>query len=180
VKIHWPAGNNLCRYIAFVCRQSEVVRLLPGGATANPLKAAIGQEFPSAKYQSDLLPELRQALINYFRGQSVIFNCRIDTSWASDFGRKVLRLCSGIPAGKTISYSQLARLAGHPGAARAVGNIMAGNRTPILIPCHRVISADGSLGGYSAAGGIQMKKLLLDHENRPVGILYKNSRQRHE
>jgi methylated-DNA-[protein]-cysteine S-methyltransferase len=164
VKIHWSAGNNLCRYIAFVCRQTRVIRLFLGNTVANTLETAVQHEFPSARHQVDLLPKLQRELINYFKGQPVTFNCQIDMSWASAFGRKVLRHCSHIPVGKTISYGQLAQNVGHPGAARAVGNIMARNRVPIIIPCHRVISSDGSLGGYSAAGGTTMKKLLLSHE----------------
>jgi len=59
----------------------------------------------------------------------------------------------------------LARQAGYPSAARAVGGVMARNRVPILIPCHRVIRSDGSLGGYSAGTGLNWKKWLLQHEN---------------
>ncbi|KUK83504.1 MAG: Uncharacterized protein XD97_0165, partial [Pelotomaculum thermopropionicum] len=61
------------------------------------------------------------------------------------------------------SYGQVARAAGSPRGARAVGGVMRLNRTPLVVPCHRVIAADGSLGGFS--GGLEMKKYLLNLEN---------------
>ena len=67
-----------------------------------------------------------------------------------------------IPAGQTISYGQLANLTGHPGAARAVGSICKHNPLPIIIPCHRIIKSNGSLGEY--AFGAELKKQLLHHE----------------
>ena len=72
--------------------------------------------------------------------------------------------CRKIPYGKTLSYGQLAAKAGRPGAARAVGNHMAGNRTPIIVPCHRVLPSGGGLGGFSAAGGVALKRRLLEME----------------
>jgi len=80
------------------------------------------------------------------------------------FQRQVLRCCRQIPYGATLTYGQLAAKAGHPGAARAVGRSMAANRIPLVVPCHRVISSDGGLCGYSAAGGVRMKRRLLELE----------------
>lgn len=78
----------------------------------------------------------------------------------NDFQRKVLvTLRKRVGPGKTISYGELAEVVGHPGAARAVGTAMARNPVPIVVPCHRVIASDGSLGGYG--GGLEMKKALL-------------------
>ncbi|MEX1224432.1 MAG: MGMT family protein, partial [Pirellulales bacterium] len=72
--------------------------------------------------------------------------------------------CRRIPIGQTMSYAELAAVAGSPGAARAVGNIMAGNRVPIIVPCHRVVGSGGSLGGYSSSGGLRTKRRLLSLE----------------
>ena len=69
-----------------------------------------------------------------------------------------------IPAGKTKTYKEIATIIGHPKAARAVGNACKRNPYPINIPCHRVTKSDGSLGGYSAPGGINKKKQLLKFE----------------
>jgi methylated-DNA-[protein]-cysteine S-methyltransferase len=85
----------------------------------------------------------------------------VDPGPLSDFQRRVLHECRRIPYGHTLSYAELATKAGCPGAARAVGNCMAGNRIPLIIPCHRVVCVDGRLGSYSAPGGSQMKRRLL-------------------
>ena len=80
------------------------------------------------------------------------------------FQRSVLLECARIPRGQTVTYAQLARRIGKPRAARAVGNALAINPLAPLIPCHRVVKGDGSLGGYSAKGGKKAKKKLLARE----------------
>jgi methylated-DNA-[protein]-cysteine S-methyltransferase len=82
----------------------------------------------------------------------------------TDFQRRVLQQCRRIGYGQTLTYAQLAARAGFPRAARAVGNVMAGNRLPLVIPCHRVVAAGGSLGGYSSPHGVGMKRRLLELE----------------
>jgi methylated-DNA-[protein]-cysteine S-methyltransferase len=84
----------------------------------------------------------------------------------TDFQRRVLDQCRKIPYGSTISYAELAAKAGFPRASRAVGNCMAANRIPLLIPCHRVVRSDGQLGSYSAPGGVGMKRRLLAMESK--------------
>ncbi|MCY4577318.1 MAG: MGMT family protein [Candidatus Kaiserbacteria bacterium] len=80
----------------------------------------------------------------------------------SVFRESVLTVVSRIPKGSVMSYGEVARRAGSPGASRAVGRIMASNVDP-LIPCHRVVRSDGGLGGYNR-GGISQKKKLLQSE----------------
>lgn len=75
------------------------------------------------------------------------------------FADRVRAVVAGIPRGKTMSYSQVAAVAGSPGAARAVGTIMAGNFDP-KIPCHRVIRADGTVGEYNGGGSAEKLRLL--------------------
>jgi O-6-methylguanine DNA methyltransferase len=77
---------------------------------------------------------------------------------------KVWKACYMIPAGSTITYSELAKKIGSPKAARAVGRALSKNPYAPLIPCHRVIRADGKMGGYSARGGIKAKQKMLDYE----------------
>jgi methylated-DNA-[protein]-cysteine S-methyltransferase len=88
-----------------------------------------------------------------------------------NFQERVFRVVAGIPPGRVTSYSWVASLAGRPGAARAVGNIMARNPNPGTgpgrIPCHRVVRSDGSPGGYSGPGGLKAKKRLLLKEGVP-------------
>lgn len=80
------------------------------------------------------------------------------------FHRRVYRALCKVPAGKTVTYAELARMAGSPKAARAVGQAMAKNPFPVLIPCHRVLPSTGKLGHYSGRGGMALKRELLKLE----------------
>jgi len=89
---------------------------------------------------------------------------QLDLHGLSRFQRRVIQVCRRIPYGSTCSYSELAERAGNPGAARAVGSVMAANRWPLIVPCHRVVQAGGGLGAYSAPQGVRMKRRLLEME----------------
>jgi methylated-DNA-[protein]-cysteine S-methyltransferase len=88
----------------------------------------------------------------------------VDYGQVTPFQRRVLDACRGVGPGETLSYGQLAQLAGSPGAARAVGSVMSHNKLPLVVPCHRIVGSGGSLGGYSAPEGLAMKRRLLEHE----------------
>jgi methylated-DNA-[protein]-cysteine S-methyltransferase len=111
--------------------------------------------FHKSKFDKNLLKPLQKKIIAYFEGRcdfsiSNQLSAISNFSNLAPFTRKVLAACAKIPYGKTVSYSQLARKAGNPLAARAVGNALAKNPLPLVIPCHRVICADGSIGKFSA------------------------------
>jgi len=118
-----------------------------------------------AEYNSRLLPDVQQGIIAYFQGKPFSFNTiallgQAKTQFAEDV---YTALCTTSP-GMTVSYSELASMAGHLGAARAVGHAMATNPLPLIVPCHRVVNASGRIGGFSAEGGVTLKKRLLQHE----------------
>lgn len=99
----------------------------------------------------------------YFAGTRKAFTIPVDLRAAgTDFQEHILQLCQKIPYGTTLTYGELADRSGSPGAARAVGVAMASNPVPLVIPCHRVVAGDGSLGGFS--GGLANKRTLLVHE----------------
>jgi methylated-DNA-[protein]-cysteine S-methyltransferase len=109
----------------------------------------------------DLIDRLR----NFAAGEPVDFDeVEVDTSHLTPFGQRVTAACREIPRGETRTYGSLATECRRPGAARAVGQIMAKNRFPLVVPCHRVVGASGSLGGFSAPQGLCMKRRLLDME----------------
>jgi methylated-DNA-[protein]-cysteine S-methyltransferase len=95
----------------------------------------------------------------------------IDFGPVSGFRRRVLEECRRVGYGATISYGDLAVRAGASGAARAVGNCMASNRIPLMVPCHRVVCSDGRLGAYSAPGGVKTKRRLLEMESARAGFM---------
>lgn len=99
----------------------------------------------------------------YLEGTRVTFALdMLDFSCVTPFQEKVLRLEHRIPYGKVSTYGSLAVKLGNPGAARAVGNALARNPFPLIIPCHRAIRSDGSLGGFQ--GGLSLKRSLLELE----------------
>jgi methylated-DNA-[protein]-cysteine S-methyltransferase len=111
---------------------------------------------------------LTQALEAYFAGD-IDALAEIETATAgTPFQREVWKALRAIPAGMTISYGQLAMKLGRKGASRAVGAANGANPIPIVVPCHRVIGADGSLTGFGS--GLPRKRWLLDHEARYASI----------
>jgi methylated-DNA-[protein]-cysteine S-methyltransferase len=109
---------------------------------------------------------VQEQIAAYFEGQRVDFdpNLHVLLKGFSPFTQSVLKACRGITFGQTTSYHDLANRMGRPGAARAVGNALARNPIPLIIPCHRIVRGNGSLGGFSAPGGIAYKRKLLLHE----------------
>jgi len=108
------------------------------------------------------LGDLRDKLCRYFDGQSVSFDEPLDMSGATDFQRRVWEATRRIPRGQTATYGEIARQVGSPGAARAVGQVMARNPWPVIVPCHRVVGHDGRLTGFG--GGLTMKQRMLEME----------------
>jgi methylated-DNA-[protein]-cysteine S-methyltransferase len=106
----------------------------------------------------------REELRQYFSGELRNFTVKVDLSRWQGFTARVYVALRAVPYGETVTYGELARRAGQPAAARAVGRIMASNPLPIILPCHRVIAATGALTGYSGGAGIATKEFLLNHE----------------
>ncbi len=98
----------------------------------------------------------------YFDGREVDFPDRLDLSVATSFQRRVWQAARLIPYGETRSYGWVASKTGRPKASRAVGQALGRNPLPVIVPCHRVLAADGGIGGFS--GGIEAKRFLLSLE----------------
>ncbi len=105
-------------------------------------------------------------LREYFAGERRQFDLPLDLSGVTPFRAAVLRELAKVPYGETTTYAKLARAVGNPKAVRAVGSACATNPLPILIPCHRVLRADGAIGGYR--GGEAAKRFLLRLEGIDV------------
>jgi O-6-methylguanine DNA methyltransferase len=135
-------------------------------AALSALKSAPDQPRTSdgakpTKEQARLIRRLR----DFARGAKVDFSdVRLDSLPAATFTRSVVEHCRRIPFGGTLTYGQLAALAGSPRAARAVGNIMRTNRFAPVVPCHRVVPGNGQSGAYSAGEGARTKLRLLEQE----------------
>lgn len=122
--------------------------------------------FPKAE-QSLLVTE---QLTEYFSGRRREFTVPFDFRFVSGFRAEVLRELAQVPFGQAVTYGELAQKAGSPKAVRAVGSACANNPLPLLVPCHRVLRADGTLGGYR--GGAEAKRFLLELEGIDVAGIH--------
>jgi methylated-DNA-[protein]-cysteine S-methyltransferase len=121
---------------------------------------------PRVLRSSSQIDGARRELDEYFEGRRHAFDLAIDLRGVTPFGELVLMELARVPFGETATYGDLAARAGRPKAARAVGTIMNRNPVPIVLPCHRIVGADGSLVGYG--GGLDRKVALL----RLEGVLF--------
>jgi methylated-DNA-[protein]-cysteine S-methyltransferase len=125
-----------------------------------------GESWPQARHP--VLARAVVALELYFRGDGLSAEVPLDLSGLTPFRRRVmLTLRAQVPPGEVVSYGELACLAGHPGAARAVGSVMAQNTLPLFVPCHRVVGATGP-GGFGP--GLRLKQKLLRLEGFELDI----------
>ncbi|MEY2533788.1 MAG: methylated-DNA-[protein]-cysteine S-methyltransferase [bacterium] len=106
----------------------------------------------------------RRELDDWFAGRLTAFSTALDLTGATAFQRRAWQALAAIPYATTRSYGAQARALGRPGAARAVGAANARNPLPVVLPCHRLVAADGALTGF--AGGLDVKRALLEHESR--------------
>ncbi|MHC4531290.1 MAG: methylated-DNA--[protein]-cysteine S-methyltransferase [Planctomycetota bacterium] len=132
------------------------------------VKGRVVERLENCKFDRGLFGKLQEKTKAYFEGELVEFGKDVPVvlDGYSEFGCKVLRACRKIKYGETVSYGQLAEMAGEADAARAVGGILGANRLPLIVPCHRVIRRDGGMGGFSAAGGVEFKKKMLELERK--------------
>ena len=144
------AGARGLRHLSFVRGEDDFLeRLLAEHGDVAILKSAE-------------LDEARRALERYFAGKQLDFDLDVDLGDLGPFHRRVLDATARVPAGRVATYTQIAVRAGSPHASRAAGNALHNNPVAIVVPCHRVLRTDGSLGGYG--GGLPIKEWLLRHE----------------
>ncbi|HIF64350.1 MAG TPA: methylated-DNA--[protein]-cysteine S-methyltransferase [Deltaproteobacteria bacterium] len=153
---------------------TSLVRMeLPGDNASIRMNVWLAMHFPQAKVSRGITPVLRRAteqLSEYFAGKRAAFDLPL-MMVGTDFQVEVWKAVEKIPFGGYLSYGQISRNAGRPKAVRATGRAQGANPLPIIIPCHRVVGADGTLTGY--AGGLELKSWLLGHEERFLPLLSK-------
>jgi methylated-DNA-[protein]-cysteine S-methyltransferase len=155
-------------YWAIAGRDNVLFRLTLGHASAAAAHRAIADSFEQSAVQTepeDWNSRLRQRLERYAAGERVEFDdVKLLLPKLTSFQQRIVEVTRALKHGETVTYGELATRAGYPRAARAVGTVMSSNRIPIIIPCHRVLGAGGSIGGYSAPQGVSLKSRLLELE----------------
>ena len=167
--------NSILTYIPFetnlgwmgIVFSSEGLRrvILPQKSKEKLLSIFKGMYHHGAKYNSDYTRELFKRLRLYLSGENVCFPDKLDLNCTTSFQQNVWKVTISIPYGDTRSYGWIANRINCK-SPRAVGQALSKNPLPIIIPCHRVISSDGNLGGFS--GGIEMKNHLLRLESSNI------------
>lgn len=153
-----PLGNLLVA----VTRRGLVRVAYPNQSEDEVLEELAERVSPRILRATTRTDEVRRELDQYFEGRRRGFEVPVDWALSRGFFRKVLRATARIPYGDVRTYTEMAARAGNRRAYRAAGNALHSNRVPIVVPCHRVVHADGGLAGYG--GGVERKEFLLELE----------------
>jgi len=159
-------AHALCRTQLPGLKPEKIKSLLLTNLLAPNQDSSIKNRDSRIEFDKTYFKTLQEQITAYFEGSCVNFSPDIPLilDGFSSFGTSVLKTCREITFGQTITYGQLAKKSGRSNASRAVGNALARNPLPLIIPCHRVVRSDGKLGGFSAPGGTALKKRMLKLE----------------
>jgi len=149
----------------YLAMRKDKVVAINFGITENEFISQIEHQFDEPVYfDPDATKPALEQVRAYLDGERSSFDLPTDISLLTEFQQQVLEATRQIPRGRIATYMDIARKIGKPKAVRAVGQALGHNPIPIVIPCHRVIASNGSLGGYSGGGGLETKAKLLQLE----------------
>lgn len=152
-----------------VSGECGVKRIQFGYKSSYAVRKSIERLFPFVKEkEDDLLKMVKEMIAGFFDGKVVSLDFPIELSTATLFQKKVWEMTRSIPYGKVKTYGWLSQRLSKPGASRAVGNALADNPLPLIIPCHRVVRADGKPGGFSLPEGTNLKRRLIELEKGKI------------
>ena len=162
-----PVGRLVA--VATPCGLARLAYELENGGLDSVLEDVALRLSPAIVEAPARLDPVRRELDEYFQGRRQDFDVPLDWGLSTPgFRRLVLQACARIPFGATSTYKQMAIAAGSPTAFRAAGGALGSNPIPIVVPCHRVLSSSGGLGGYT--GGLDRKRLLLAIEGERLAL----------
>ena len=157
-------NHQLIGNIKLATRKERLV-VVDFGAPLEEFMTHIERSFHLTPYYApEAISESAKQIQAYLSGLRLGFDIKVDLSPLTPFQRQVLHATQEIQPGQVVTYSEIAKRIGNPKSVRAVGQALGRNPIPIVIPCHRVIAANGSLGGYSGGGGLDTKAKLLKLE----------------
>lgn len=153
-------------WIGVAARSETVVRVVIGRASESAAKSDLNASDAGSNRFTD---QLVKRLVRLVEGEMIdLSDVSIDDANFTPFRRQISDACRNIPFGEVATYGELAKQAGRPKAARAVGRVMASNPFPLIVPCHRVVGAQGALTGFTAPRGVEFKQRLLEGESALV------------
>jgi O-6-methylguanine DNA methyltransferase len=148
--------------VVLVAREGKLIELDISNKTEYEIRKELMAQYPDAVNSDKPFRMTYLLLDRYLRGQKLDFDVEVDLSGQGEFTRNILTELRKVPHGQVISYSKLAKNAGYRNAARAAGQACGRNPVAIIIPCHRVIREDGTIGGFGL--GLNIKRRLLSIE----------------
>lgn len=164
---HFVVYESSIGYIMIVAKNSRIINLGVTDKGMYEARKMVLSLHPDATESMASFKTIRTLLDRYLQGREVDFDVEVDISRLGVFTQTVLNELRKIPRGEVKTYGWLAKKIGKPGAARAVGQALRRNPIPIIIPCHRIIRDDGTIGGFSM--GVSIKERLLSLEGVKVG-----------
>lgn len=184
------AGEPALEIVRYMSFETELGRFLVAGSDDGLRSVSFDEDLDIARELSRLtrggramavedrmrLRRFADDVRDYVSGTAVAFDYRLDLRGLTDFQRRVLEVVRAVPFGSLRSYKWVAREIGAPRATRPVGQALSRNPLPVVVPCHRVVNSDGTLGGYSS-GGPDMKRRLIELENGQIGLGFRKSEQ---
>ncbi|MFQ5613906.1 MAG: methylated-DNA--[protein]-cysteine S-methyltransferase [Anaerolineae bacterium] len=158
-------------FIGLALSAQGITRLALPRPAPEAVLSYLRQDYPGAVLLDPSgLPDYGGQLRRYARGEPVTFDYEFDLHTLTLFQQTVLAAARSIPYGQVRTYKEVAAAIGRPKATRAVGNALGKNPVPLMIPCHRVVSSSGKIGGYSGPGGVVTKRQLLALERARIGL----------
>ena len=165
-QFYYDIFETIAGWVGVVASAQGVRRATMPQESPNDCAESLDNDLRLAVHEPKHLRDFKTNIRRYLAGEMVDFSrVQTDFSDAPEFMRAAWEACRSIPYGETRSYKWLAAMAGRPNASRAAGQAMARNRIPFLVPCHRVISSDGGIGGYGGGKrALILKRWLIDNE----------------
>ena len=161
-ELHHTVFKTTLGWIGIVASQAGLLAVTLPQNTRQQVIDSLGDQVKQAAFTPQAFCDLEQRFQQYYSGKKTIFTDELDYSHATAFQKQVWEVARIIPYGETRSYGWVAQQIGKPRAARAVGQALGKNPFLIIVPCHRVVASDGTLGGFG--GGLEMKEKLLKLE----------------
>ncbi len=166
--LYWRVFSTAGGWAALVVGPRGLRRSFLPRRLKKELLAEIRAAFPETRQDTGLCDEEVEALLRFYRGEKTVLRATLDMTGLPPFHRAVYRALRKVKWGQVTTYSDLARAAGSPAACRAVGGAMGRNPFPPFVPCHRVLGTNGSLVGFTADGGVDLKRRMLQAESFDV------------
>jgi methylated-DNA-[protein]-cysteine S-methyltransferase len=164
----WTVFSTALGWIGAAGRDERLARVTIGHSSPREAARGLGLNLESGR-ESRWLTKIAKRFAAYAEGRMDDFrDIALEPRSLTPLAQRIENCCRRIPYGETRSYAEIARAAGRPRAARAVGNVMAHNVVGLVVPCHRVLASGGKLGGFSCRTGATMKRQLLELEARAM------------